>query len=133
MSEDQQWSPCQTCDVLLPPAGPSECGECGVCNICVCCLSEAVCDESGAGGAVVAGHALLPLQAHGVLPVYRLGVRHHHLQDAVPAERGQPRRVLSQLQHGEQMVVPASCRDLRRTGTPETCRSRLRPQCGSEE
>lgn len=98
--------------------------------MCLCCLSEGVCDESGPGGAVVAGHALLPLQAHGILPVYGLGVRHHHLQDAVPAERGQPRRVLPQLQHGELLLVP--CRNLSRARLPDTCRSELRPECGAQ-
>lgn len=53
-------------------------------------LSAAISDESGSGGALVSGHALCSLQAHGFLPVHHLGLHHYCLQDAVPAQRGQP-------------------------------------------
>lgn len=58
------------------------------------CCSVAIRDEPGPGGIVVSGDALWSLQAHGLMSVYTLGVCHHRVQDAVPAQRGQPHRVL---------------------------------------
>lgn len=43
------------------------------------CVLTAISDEPGPGGVVVTGHAVWPLQAHGLLSVYRLGVCHHCL------------------------------------------------------
>lgn len=65
------------------------------------CFSVAICDESGSGGVVVSGDALWSLQAHGILPVDSLGVRHHRLQNALPAQRCQPWWVFPQLQLGK--------------------------------
>lgn len=42
-------------------------------------LFVAVCDEPGPGDLVVSGNALQSLQAHGLLPVYSVGVRHHRV------------------------------------------------------
>ena len=61
---------------------------------CLCSGCAALGDEPGPGGALVSGHALLALRAHGLLSVHSLGVCHHHVQDAVPAQCGQPSRVL---------------------------------------
>lgn len=47
--------------------------------VCPVLLSAAVPDEPGPGGAVVSGHALQRLQAHDLLSVYRLGLRHHRV------------------------------------------------------
>lgn len=65
------------------------------------CSCAAVGDEPGPGGAVVPGHALRSLPAHGLLPVHAVGVCHHRVQDAVPAECGQPHGVRQQLQPGK--------------------------------
>lgn len=61
----------------------------------------AICDEPGAGGAVEFRHALRPFQSHGLLSLHHLGLCHHRLQDAVPAQCRQPYGVLQQLHQGE--------------------------------
>lgn len=55
------------------------------------CFLVAIRDEPGPGGVVVSGDALQSLRPHGFLFVNSLGVRHHRVQDAVPAQRCQPR------------------------------------------
>lgn len=65
------------------------------------CHCVAICDELGVGGTVVIRAALHPFQTHGLLSVHHLGLRHHRLQDAVPAQRRQTRGVLQQLYRGE--------------------------------
>ncbi|XP_041256393.1 piezo-type mechanosensitive ion channel component 1 isoform X5 [Onychostruthus taczanowskii] len=54
-------------------------------------------DELLAGAAVDLGRALLPLPPHGLVPLHRLDLHHHRLQDALPARGRGPPRVLQQL------------------------------------
>lgn len=61
----------------------------------------AICNELGPGGAVEFCHALRPFQSNGLLSLHHLGLCHHRLQDAVPAQCRQPRRVLQQLHFGK--------------------------------
>ncbi|XP_077918825.1 piezo-type mechanosensitive ion channel component 1 isoform X6 [Halichoerus grypus] len=53
--------------------------------------------EPAAGGALGLRPALPPLPAHGLLPVHRVDLHHHRVQDALPAQGRQPPRVLQQL------------------------------------
>lgn len=59
-----------------------------------------VADELLAGAAVGFGHALLPLPPHGLVPLHRLDLHHHRLQDALPARDRGPPPVLQQLHPG---------------------------------
>lgn len=57
-------------------------------------FSSGVCDEPAAGGTVGLCPALSALPAHGLLPVHRVDLYHHCMQDALSAQDCQPTRVL---------------------------------------
>lgn len=61
----------------------------------------AICNELGPGVALEFCHALRPFQSNGLLSLHHLGLCHHRLQDAVPAQCSQPCGVLQQLHCGK--------------------------------
>lgn len=56
--------------------------------------------EFPAGRALGLRPALPTLPAHGLVPGHRVDLHHHRVQDAVPAQGGQPPRVRQQLHGG---------------------------------